>query len=140
MITIDTIKALIISNPKVSIITISVGVSFLISLINSLVMDKDRMREIKRKQKDIQAQATAHRKAGNHEKALELNKEMLSYTGEIFKHSMKPMLITMIPILIIFGFIRGIFSESAIAGSWFWYYLISAIASSMIFRKLFKLP
>ena len=131
---------LIKSYPKPGVILIAVALSFLISLINHFVLDKARVKEIKQKQKDIQAEMSAHRKAGNHEKALELNKEMLSYTGEIFKHSLKPMLITMVPILVIFGFIKGIFSETVIAKTWIWYYIGAALVSSMIFRKLFKLP
>lgn len=98
------------------------------------------MKEIKQKQKDLQGEIKAHQKAGNHEKVLELNKEMMSYVSETLKHSLKPMLITIVPILIFFSYLKGAFAQTSIAGSWIWYYLIGAVFSSMIFRKLFKMP
>ncbi len=134
------IADLIQSNPKISIVIIGLAISFLISLVNYLVLDKEKMREIKAKQKAIQEKMKAHQKAGEHDKALAVSKDMLAHNMEIMKHSLKPTLITAVPILILFGFIKGVYSETSIASSWFWYYLISAVAGSIIFRKLFKLP
>ena len=134
------IISLISQYPKSSIIIISCLITFLITLVNYFMLDKDRMREIKKRQKEIQEEAKRHTKEGNHAKAMELQKELFSSTGEMMKHSFKPMLITLIPILIIFAFIRGIYSETTLASSWIWRYFISAIISSIIFRKLFNLP
>ena len=131
---IDFIQA----NPRIGIIAISVAVSFFISLVNYFVLDKQKMREMKDKQKKLNEEMKANR--GNPEKIMELNKELLSHTMETFKHSFKPILITIIPILIVFNWIKEIFAETTIASSWFWWYLISAIISSLIFRKIFKLP
>lgn len=126
--------------PKISIIIIAVGVSLFTSLINYFFLDKDRMREIKRQQKELRDKATEHRKSGNMEKMMQANSEMMQHSMEMMKHSFRPMLITLIPILIIFSFIRKIYPDTTIAGSWFWWYFITAIISSLIFRKLFKLP
>jgi uncharacterized membrane protein (DUF106 family) len=71
---------------------------------------------------------------------MELNKEMFSFVGETFKHSLTPMLITIVPILILFGFIRSVYSTTIIASTWFWWYLLGAIIGSMVFRKVFKMP
>ncbi len=134
------ITTLIQANPQVSIIIIGILVSFLISLVNYFVLDKDKMKEIKEKQKKVQAEIKAHQKAGNTAKMMELNKELMGHSMETMKHSFKPMLITMIPMLIILGAIKGVFTETSIGNSWIWYYIGSAIASSILFRKLFKLP
>jgi len=53
---------------------------------------------------------------------------------EMMKHSFKPMLYTLIPILILFSWVRGTFSP--ILSSWFWWYFGAAIISSMILRKV----
>ncbi len=98
------------------------------------------MREIKKRQKELQVEMKKFQKEGNQAKVLELNKEMMSYVGETFKHSFKPMIITIVPILLFFGFIRNAYAETSIAGSWFWWYLGGAIGSSMILRKIFKMP
>jgi len=131
---------LIQSSPKLSIIVMASAISLFITIINYFFLDKDRMREIKSRQKTLQKEMKQHQKDGNHSKVMELQKEMLSYTGEMMKHSFKPMLITIIPIILFFSFIRNAYEPTSLAGSWFWWYLVSAIVSSMVFRKLFRLP
>jgi len=134
------ITSLVQAYPRVSIIVFALLISFLISLVNYFFLDKERMKEIKEKQKKVQEQIKEHQKAGNHDKTLELNKELMSHTGEMLRHSFKPMLITLIPIIFLFGIIKNNYAETTIASTWFWWYLISAIISSMVFRKIFKLP
>jgi uncharacterized membrane protein (DUF106 family) len=126
------------TNPKISIIVIASLVSLFISLINYFVMDKDKVRKMKSRQKELNKEMKENKH--NPEKVLELNKELMSHIGENFRHSIKPMLITIIPVLVVFSWIKNIFAETAISGSWFWWYLVAAIVASMVFRKLFKLP
>lgn len=125
------------TNPKISIILFSIVVSFFITLVNYFVLDRERMRELKHKQKHLQEQMKIHK--DNHEKIAELNNEMMQHAMETMKHSFKPMLITFIPVIIFFGWIRGIFVETAIAKSWIWYYIGFSMVSGITFRKLFKL-
>lgn len=124
--------------PRASIIGIAILLSFFISLINFFVLDKEKMMEGKQKQKELQEKMKQYK--NDPAKMMELNKEMMGHIGSNFKHSFKPMIITMVPILVVFGWIKGVFAETIISGSWFWWYLGSAIASSLVFRKLFKLP
>ncbi len=126
--------------PRTSIIIFAVLISLFISIVNYFILDKEKLREIKKRQKELQLEIKTHQKAGNHEKAMQLNKELLSQIPETFKHSMKPMLITIVPIIIFFGFMKGLYTETAIASTWFWWYLGGAIISSLAFRKLFNLP
>jgi len=132
--------SLITNYPKISIIILASAISFLISLVNHFVLDKESMRSLKARQKEIQEQIKKHQKDGNDSKVMELNKEFMSTIGQTFKHSFKPMLYTAIPILVFFGFIRASYAETAIAGSWFWWYLLGAIGSSILFRKVFNNP
>lgn len=135
-----SIVSLIQMNPKLAIIILAVIVSFFISLVNYFFMDRDRIKEIKEKQKRLNAEAKQHRKDGNQEKAMALQQEALKEAPEMLKHTMKPMLITIIPILIFFSLIRNTFSETSLASSWLWWYIGASFAASMVFRKLFKLP
>jgi len=128
------------TNPKISIIAFSLVVSLFISLVNYFVLDKEKMHEIKRKQKALQEQMKIHQKAGNKEKMSEIQKEILSHSGDMLKHSFKPMIITLIPILIFFGYVRNVFATTSIANSWIWWYIGSAIVGSSVFRKVLKLP
>jgi len=124
--------------PRTSIIVLALAVSFFVSLVNYFFLDKKRMHEIKARQKTIQDEMKLHK--DNPAKVMELQKEMFSHVGESFKHSFKPMLITLIPILFIFAFFRKEFLATEIAKSWIWYYIGSSIVGSMIFRKILKLP
>ena len=130
------VKELIIANPKLSIIVISGLVSLFISLVNYFVMDKEKVKNSRERQKELQGQMKEHK--GNPAKMMEIQKEMMSHVGENFKHSLKPMMITLIPILIVFAWIRNVFT--GVLSGWIWWYLVSAIVFSMIFRKVFKLP
>lgn len=126
--------------PRLTLLGFAALISLFITIVNYFILDKEKMREIKAKQKELQKQMKEHQKAGNTEKMLELNKEFMSHTLETFKHSFKPMIITIIPILIFFGFIKNAYATTEIAKTWFWYYLGGALVSSLVFRKLFNLP
>ncbi len=126
--------------PRVSIIIFAFLITLFISIINYFFMNKEKMKEIKAKQKRVQEEIKKHQREGNHAKAMELQKELLADMPELFKHSLKPMIITIIPILIFFSFLKGAYAETIIAKTWFWYYLVSALVGSLIFRKLLKLP
>src|SRR3989344_2359660 len=128
------------TNPKISIIAFSLVVSLFISLVNYFVLDKEKMHETKRKQKALQEQMKIHQKAGNKEKMSEIQKQILSHSGDMLKHSFKPMIITLIPILIFFGYVRNVFATTSIANSWIWWYIGSAIVGSSVFRNVLKLP
>jgi uncharacterized membrane protein (DUF106 family) len=129
---------IILQYPRTSLIIIAGLVSFFITLVNYFVLDEDQVRASKAKQKELQKQIKEHK--GNPAKAMEIQKEMMGHALDNMRHSLKPMLITMIPVIIVFWLLRDTFAQTAIAGSWLWYYIISAIAFSLIFRKLFKLP
>lgn len=126
------------TSPHIFVIVVSVLVSLFISGVNYFVLNKERMHEIKARQKALQEEMKNHK--DNPQKMMELQKEMFSHMGESLKHSMKPMLITFIPILIFFPIVRTALIATSIASTWFWWYLGTSIIASMIFRKLFKLP
>ncbi len=126
--------------PQISIIVLALLVSFIISIVNYFLLDKERMHQLKQRQKEIQEKIKHHQTSGDMAKAMALQRELLADMPELMKHSLKPAIITIIPMLILFSFIKNIFAQTSIAGTWFWYYLVTAIIGSMIFRKLLKLP
>lgn len=132
------ISEFISSYPRTAIILIGFIISFFITLINFLVLDKDKMKAMRERQKELQEKLKQHK--DDPAKAMEINKEMFSHMGENFRHSLKPMLITFIPIIVVFHWVRGEFAGTTIQATWFWYYFVTAIISSLIFRKIFKLP
>jgi len=64
---------------------------------------------------------------------------MLKLTGVMMKSSFKPMFVTIIPFLLLFAWLRGIYGgEDPLLGGWIWYYLGFSVVSSIIIRKIMK--
>ena len=131
-----TITELMQSNPIVSIILVSVVVTFFSSLITKYLTNQEHMKGMKKRQKELQAEIKKHKE--NPDKIKELQAEMLSITGTMMKSSFKPLLITFIPFLILIYWLRGIY-EPSLGGWWIAYYIGASLVSSLIFRKVLKM-
>jgi len=125
------------NNPRTAIIALSFLVTLFITIVNYFMVDKVRMKEIREKQKSLRTEMKKYK--DNPTKMMELNKQMMEDMPEQLKHSFKPMLVTIIPLLILFKWLRSTFEITAIAGTWFWWYIGASIAFSMILRKVFGL-
>lgn len=130
------ITELVTAYPKISVIVVSVIVTFISLLVTMLFTDRKKMAELKGKQKACQNLMKQHK--GNSAKLMEIQKEMMACSGEMMRMSIKPMLITIIPFLILFTFLRKLFVP-IMGNSWIWYYIITSIVSSMILRKPLKM-
>ena len=129
------ITELIQSSPKIAIIILSLLVTLFITTVTYFMTDRERMKEIKAKQKALRLEI----KKFKHDpaKMMELNKQMMEDMPEQLKHSFKPMLVTIIPLLILLGWLRSTFTD--ILPSWIWWYIGSSIIFSMTTRKVFGL-
>ncbi len=129
----------ILAKPIASLVIISALITFFLNLVTYLVTDKKKMKELKERQKELQRQAKEHQKKGNTDALLEINKQMMQDMPEIIKHSFKPLLITFIPIIIIFSFLKGIYNQTSLGGWWIFYYIIFSMIFSFIFKKIFRM-
>lgn len=130
------IKEWLVANPKLGIILISSVITLALTLVTKYFTNQNRMKELKEVQKACQIKIKSGKLTK--EEMSEINKQMLDCSMEMMKHSFRPMFITLLPILVIFWWVRGIFDTTAIAKTWIWYYIGSAIVASIIFRKLLK--
>ena len=125
---------LITANPKTSLIIISTLITLVMTIVTKYVTNQTRMKELKDIQKACNIRLKENR---NDPKAIsEVNKQLMECSLELMKHSFKPMFYTFIPIIVIFWWIKNIFTP--ILEHWIWWYLGSAIIASIIFRKVFK--
>lgn len=132
-----TLTELIQINPRTAIIIMSSLVTIFITIITYFMTDREKMKEIRDRQKELRKEMKKYR--DNPEKVMELNKKMLEDMPEQFKHSLKPMIVTIIPLLILFGWLKATFAVTVIAKTWIWWYIGSSIIFSMIIRKVFGL-
>jgi uncharacterized membrane protein (DUF106 family) len=127
------IAEVITSNPKLGIVSVSFLVTLAMTLVTKFFTDQKRMKEIKDMQKKHQERMKEHR--GNLDRQREIQKEIMELSMEMMRHSFKPLIITLLPIIFIFWWLKGTFAQTAIAGTWLWWYIGSSIAFSMILRK-----
>jgi len=121
-------------NPKISIGIFSVVVTFISTLTQKWLTNQEHLKTLKNRQKEIQKELKGC-KDGDVMK--ELNAELLKLTGIMFKSSMKPMFVTIIPFLILFYWLKGIYVP-LMGTSWIWYYIGYSVVASMILRKIMK--
>ena len=127
-----TITEMMIANPKSSLLVISVIVTLISTLVHKRLTNQEHLKSLKKRQKEIQKEL----KGCKEENILkELNSEMLKLTGVMMKSSFKPMFVTIIPFLILFWWIRDIYTP-VLGSSWIWYYLGFSVVSSIILRKV----
>ncbi len=132
-----TISSLIIASPKASILIFSLIVTLFITIITHFLTDKELMRGIKEKQKKLREEMKIHR--DNPEKMMEINKKMMEDLPHQMKQSLKVSLVTIIPLLFLFNWLKVTFAATSIASSWIWWYILSSLAFSIVLRKVFKL-
>ena len=125
------------NNPRMSMALIALVVSLAITIVTHFMSDKERLKEIKDKQKSLREEMKKHR--DNPSKMMEINKKMMEDMPEQMKHSFKPMIITIIPLLILFKWLRSTFTLTSIASSWIWWYIGFSMFFSIALRKVFKL-
>lgn len=126
---------MITSNPQVSIATISIIVTLFSSLAQKWLTNQEHLKTLKSRQKEIQKEL---KKCKDGDAMKELNAELLKLTGVMFKSSMKPMFVTLLPLLLLFNWLRGVYTP-LIGNSWIWYYIGYSVVASIIFRKIFKI-
>jgi len=122
-------------NARISIIVLSFFITLFITIITYYMTDRTRMKELKDKQNALRLEIKKFK--DNPQKMMELNKQMMEDMPEQLKHSFKPMLITIVPIIIVFAWLRSTFV--LILPHWIWWYIGSSIIFSIGLRKVFGL-
>ena len=120
--------------PKLSISFFSFLATLIITLATKYFTDQNKIRELKEIQKACQIKLKDNK--GNLEAQSKIQKEIWECSMELMKHSFKPMLIVFIPLIIIFGWLRGVYTE--ILPGWLWWYILVGIISSIFLRKILK--
>lgn len=127
-------------NPPVGIILFSAIIALFITIIQKYATDQETLRQIKKEQKELQAQMKQYKE--HPEKLMELQKISAKKAFEVLPHTMRPMMYTSVPIILFFRWFNDYFTANPIEFfgflSWFWAYFILTIIFSSIFRKVFN--
>jgi uncharacterized membrane protein (DUF106 family) len=96
--------------PLFAILLISLFLSLVSLLLTKYLTNQKLMKQHRIEMKELQKSVRELTKAGKQESAMSLQKEMMDKNMLIMKESFKPMLITIIPFLLIFGWLYANFS------------------------------
>ena len=125
---------------------ISLGITIVSSLVRRAVVDMDKLTETKKQMKEHQQSLAKLTKAGGDPKKIqEINEKMIALTMENLKHSFRPMLITLIPFIILFRWIRTQYSPIGIVSTvfgfdlgWFGWYFLSSMIFGIALNKIIE--
>jgi len=124
---------------------ISMGLAIMSALVRKAVLDQEKMRETKEKLKRYQEEMKKATKSGDTKKLQKSQAEMMKLTMENLKHSFRPMLITFVPFVLVFTWLKDQYGSVGTVVSlfgfnlgWFWWYLLCAMTVSLIINKLLK--
>src|SRR5664279_2453912 len=89
----------------IGVFIIALGVSFVITLANKLLVDQDRLAFIQKEMKGFQGEMMKAQKSGDPKAMAEMQKkqsEFMNLQKEMMLNSFKPMIVTFVPIIIVF--------------------------------------
>ncbi|MFH1788246.1 MAG: EMC3/TMCO1 family protein [Candidatus Altiarchaeota archaeon] len=94
-----------------TIALVSFGIVLLSTIIRYFTVDRDKLKESRQRLKEHQEKMKEAQKKGDSKSMQKHQHDMLAETMENMRQSMKPMIFTMIPILLIFGWMRGTYGD-----------------------------
>lgn len=131
-----TFGALLSFNFFWGFIIITAILALILSLIQKYTTDQEALRELKKEQKILQQEMKKYRE--HPEKLLALQKKQLEFIPKTFDLTMKPLLFTSIPIILLFRWFSEIL-HPVWGGWWILYYILASMIFSTIFRKMLKI-
>ena len=120
---------------------VSLGLTVVLTLVYKWMTDQKLMKSLKEEMNAMKEEMKQYKH--DTQKMMEINKKVWDKNMVYLKHSLKPNLITLIPIIIIFSWLRsyyeGLGNPPVFLGlSWLWAYIIFSLVLSMLLRKLLK--
>lgn len=138
----DATLGRVLSLPQpLGLFLISFFLTLALTLVYKWMTDQKLMKSLKEEMTAMRGEMKQYKQ--DTQKMMELNKKVWDKNMVYLKHSLKPNLITLIPIIIIFSWLRsyyeGLGNPTIFLGlSWLWTYIIFSLVLSMLIRKLLK--
>jgi uncharacterized membrane protein (DUF106 family) len=128
------------NNSIISLIIVGFLVTFISSFVLKMFTDQEKIKDLKKRQKELNAKVRELQKKGDFSKIEELNSEVMEVSMNLMKASFsgKQFMVTTIPFLLLFSWLRGLYVP-VLGNSWFWIYFASTMLSSFIVRKILKM-
>ena len=126
-------------NPLFGMVFISLILTLLVTLIYKYTTNQKAMKELKDELKSLQGKMKEHKE--DNSKMMEIQKEAMEKNIKYMKHTFVPMILTFLPIIIIFGWIKLVYDPLGkifFMFGWLGTYIIFSIIFSYGLRKILK--
>ncbi|MBS3141453.1 DUF106 domain-containing protein [Candidatus Woesearchaeota archaeon] len=127
-------------SPAASLLIISLILTTLTTIAYKYTTDQKFLKEIKEEINLINKEVKELK--DNPQKVMEKQKVLWEKNLKIMGHTLKSSIYTLIPLLIIFTWLRSFYQPQGdilFGLSWIWVYILSSIVFSMIIRKVLKI-
>ena len=97
-------------NPALTVVIVAFIVSLITNIANKYLVDQDKVNESQNKSKELSSKLREAQKSGDGKEIAKLQAEqteMLKNQNEVMMESFKPMIVTMVPIILIFFWMRA---------------------------------
>ncbi|HLC72060.1 MAG TPA: EMC3/TMCO1 family protein [Candidatus Nanoarchaeia archaeon] len=137
-------------SPRWALVSISLVLAFLTSMAQKYLTNQQEMKSLKDAQNKFREEMKQHR--SDPAKFAEIQKQSMEKSLQYMRHSFKPLIFTMLPVIAMFGWLKVTFLP---AGDifhwgftiwpwgpgigWLWTYFLSQMIFTMVIRKLFKI-
>lgn len=131
----------------VELTVITIGISLIIMLMYRFLTKPEEIRKIKNEIKHYKELMNKAHKNGDVKGAQKYMSEMMKLNNEHLRHNMKPMLLSMIFVVVVLGYVSKAYSDVVVTlpfalpffgreMGWFWWYIIVSITSTLVFRRM----
>ncbi|MFQ6135795.1 MAG: EMC3/TMCO1 family protein [Candidatus Hydrothermarchaeales archaeon] len=139
-------------NRLFGILIISTIVSFFIMYVTAKVVDQKQMKRYKKRLEEYQKQVNKLQKKGDTKRLQQVQRKMMQIQGEMMKSAFAPMIYTMFPIIIIFGWLHHIIPREVVVVNlpfslprygttlgWLGWYIFCSFPTSSLIKKLMNI-
>jgi uncharacterized membrane protein (DUF106 family) len=139
------------SQPLLSMMLFSFIISLLLTFIYKALTNQQRIKELRDLQKDLQMRLKGEK---DQQKMMGIQKEMLEKSAELMKITMKPTFVTFIPLLLVFIFLKQLYTAAKVGdliswgvnlplvgtgAGWLLSYVLFSLIFSISLRKILKI-
>jgi len=101
-----------ITSEGLIIAVVSSGLALMSLMVRKLVLDQNKVKEQREELQQLQKDIKEAQKAKDNKTVGELYSRMMELNSDVMKQSFKPMIFTLIPFLLIFGWMRGTYDQT----------------------------
>ena len=137
---------MIYMDPMIELMLWSMGLSGITVLISRFLADQKEIRKIRSEMSFFKEKMDQAKKSGDVAKAEQFMNDMLKASNKQLKHTMKPLMVSMVVFIVAFQFLGTQYADLTVMlpvalpflgaeVNWFWWYFITIVPTSMFLRR-----